>query len=103
MIEQKVYVLIDNSYGSDDYWKSGDEIIFMSLDYDKVKAELDKFREEAENWDPANHCGIEIEIDKLTDTCVSYFCDRCPYEYVLLEYPLDTDIRTYNYKHCNDK
>ena len=44
MKEQKVYVLIDNSHESDDYWNSGGAIRFISLDYNKVKAELDKFR-----------------------------------------------------------
>lgn len=102
MEEQKVYVLIDNSHESDDYWNSGGAIRFISLDYDKAKAELDKFRKEVEDWDPKDHFGIECEIDELTDTTVSYYCGKWTYEYELGEYPLDTDVRMYNYNHRYD-
>jgi len=102
MEEQKVYVLIDNSHESDDYWNSDGEIIFISLDYAKAKAELDKYRHEVETWDPSEHFNFEVEINKLTDTTVSYYCGKWTYEYELGEYPLDTDIRLYSYKHRYD-
>ena len=49
--------MIDNSYEADDYRSSGGEIMFISLDYDKVKAELDKYKHEVEYF------GIEIDED----------------------------------------
>ena len=99
MEEQKVYMLIDNSYESDDYRSSGGEIMFISLDYAKVKAELDKYRHEVETWNPSEHFNVSVEIDELTDTTVRYYCGKWTYEYVLTEYPLDTDIHMYNFIH----
>lgn len=102
METQKVYILINNSHELDDYWNSGGEIMFVSLSYVKAKTELDKYRHEVETWNPSEHFNTEVEIDELTDTCVSYRCGKWSYEYVLGEYPLDTDIRFYNHKHSHD-
>ena len=40
-----------------------------------------------------------FEIDELTDTTVSYYCGKWTYEYELGEYPLDTDLHLYSWKH----